>query len=96
MLYYLSSISDWAQAHKIDSEFYKAFNVFSYITFRAICAGITAFLISLVFGNWVIRNLVSLKFGQPYRSKEEVNKLFELHGQKKELTMVWFLFRKGL
>lgn len=83
MLYYLSDLSDWAQAQKIDSEFFKALNVFSYITFRAICAGITAFLISLVFGNYVIRKLISLKFGQPIRSKEEVHKLFELHGAKK-------------
>jgi len=67
----------------MDSDFFKAFNVFSYITFRAICAGITAFLISIVFGNWVIRKLISMKFGQPIRSKEEVHKLFELHGSKK-------------
>lgn len=83
MLYYLSELSDWAKARGIDSDFLKAFNVFSYITFRAICAGITAFLISLIFGNWLIRKLISLKFGQPIRSKEEVHKLFELHGAKK-------------
>ncbi len=83
MLYYLSDLSQWAQVRGIDNDFFKAFNVFSYITFRAICAGITAFLISLVFGNYVIRKLISLKFGQPIRSKEEVNKLFELHGSKK-------------
>ena len=83
MLYYLSDLSDWARAHGIDSSFLKALNVFSYITFRAICAGVTSFLISLIFGNWVIRKLISLKFGQPIRTKEEVNKLFELHGAKK-------------
>src|SRR5260370_40454001 len=33
-------------------------------------------------GNWVIRRLISLKLGQPIRTKEEVNKLFELHGAK--------------
>ncbi|MCX6970068.1 MAG: phospho-N-acetylmuramoyl-pentapeptide-transferase [Verrucomicrobia bacterium] len=82
MLYYLSDLSAWAQAQGIDNDFFKAFNVFSYITFRAICAGITAFLISLIFGNWVIRKLISLKLGQPIRSKEEVHKLFELHGAK--------------
>lgn len=83
MLYYLSELSDWAKARGMDSDFLKALNVFSYITFRAICAGITAFLISIVFGNWLIRKLISLKFGQPIRSKEEVHKLFELHGAKK-------------
>jgi phospho-N-acetylmuramoyl-pentapeptide-transferase len=36
-----------------------------------------------MFGNRVIRKLISLKFGQPIRTKEEVNKLFELHGAKK-------------
>jgi phospho-N-acetylmuramoyl-pentapeptide-transferase len=62
---------------------FKALNVFSYITFRAICAGVTAFLISLLFGNLVIRKLISLKFGQPIRTAAEVHKLFELHGAKK-------------
>jgi len=82
MLYYLFQLDDWARARGIDSDFFKAFNVFYYITFRAICAGITAFLISIVFGNWVIRKLIAMKFGQPVRSKEEVHKLFELHGAK--------------
>ena len=83
MLYYLSDLSDWARTHGVDSSFLKALNVFSYITFRAICAGVTSFLISLVCGNWVIRKLISLKFGQPIRSQEEVHKLYELHGAKK-------------
>lgn len=83
MLYYLFELDEWARARGMDSDFFKAFNVFSYITFRAICAGITSFLISIVFGNWVIRKLISMKFGQPIRSKEEVHKLFELHGSKK-------------
>ena len=63
-------------------EFLRALNVFQYITFRAIAAAVTAFLLSLLCGNWVIRRLISLKVGQPIRTKEEVNKLFELHGQK--------------
>ena len=63
-------------------EFLRALNVFQYITFRAIAAAVTAFLLSLLCGNWVIRRLISLKLGQPIRTKEEVNKLFELHGQK--------------
>ena len=61
----------------------KALNVFSYITFRSICAAASAFLISIIFGNWTIRRLISLKFGQPIRTKDEVDKLFELHGSKK-------------
>lgn len=83
MLYYLSNLNDWAAANAIDSDFLKAMNVFSYITFRAICAGVTAFLLSLLFGNFVIRKLISLKFGQPIRTAAEVHKLYELHGSKK-------------
>ncbi len=63
-------------------DFLHALNVFQYITFRAIAAAVTAFLLSLICGNWTIRRLISLKVGQPIRTKEEVNKLFELHGQK--------------
>ena len=83
MLYYLYELGEWARKAGYDSDFFKALNVFSYITFRAICAAATAFLISIVFGSWTIRQLISLKFGQPIRTKEEVNKLFELHGAKK-------------
>ena len=83
MLYYLSELSDWGAKQGISNDLLKALNVFSYITFRAICAGITAFLISVVFGNFVIRKLISLKFGQPIRTAAEVHKLHELHGAKK-------------
>ena len=83
MLYYLYELGEWARKAGYESDFFKALNVFSYITFRAICAAATAFLISIIFGSWTIRQLISLKFGQPIRTKEEVNKLFELHGAKK-------------
>ena len=83
MLYYLSELSDWAVQQGTSNDLLKALNVFSYITFRAICAGITAFLLSVVFGNFVIRKLISLKFGQPIRTAAEVHKLHELHGSKK-------------
>ena len=48
------------------------FNVFQYVSFRAVCAAITAFLLCLVFGNWVIRKLTSLKFGQPIRTADDI------------------------
>jgi len=83
MLYYLNTLGEWAIKNGHDSDFFKALNVFSYITFRSICAAATAFLLSIIFGNVVIRKLISLKFGQPIRTKEEVHKLFELHGAKK-------------
>ncbi len=83
MLYYLYDLSEWGLKKGWDNDFVKALNVFSYITFRGICAAATSFLISIIFGNWIIRKLISLKFGQPVRTKEEVHALFELHGSKK-------------
>jgi len=83
MLYYLYELGEWARKAGYESDFFKALNVFSYITFRSICAAATAFLLSIIFGSWTIRRLISLKFGQPIRTKEEVDKLFELHGAKK-------------
>ena len=83
MLYYLYELGEWARKAGYESDFFKALNVFSYITFRSICAASTAFLLSIIFGNWTIRRLISLKFGQPIRTKDEVDKLFELHGAKK-------------
>jgi phospho-N-acetylmuramoyl-pentapeptide-transferase len=82
MLYYLSQlgqIGDVLHATSIT----KGLNVFQYISFRALCAGLTSFLLCLLFGNMVIRRLSSLKFGQPIRSAEEVHRLNELHGGKK-------------
>jgi phospho-N-acetylmuramoyl-pentapeptide-transferase len=72
MMYYL---------HQLSPHF-GPFNVFSYITFRAIAAAVTAFLICLIFGNWVITKLTALKVGQPIRLAAEVHRLAELHGGK--------------
>jgi phospho-N-acetylmuramoyl-pentapeptide-transferase len=41
--------------------------VFQYLTFRAVMAAMTALLIGLAFGPWVIRRLAELKIGQPIR-----------------------------
>src|SRR6187455_2253801 len=60
----------------------KLTNVFQYQTFRGFAACIIAFTLSLLLGDRVIRKLISLKIGQPVRTAEEVNKLFELHGKK--------------
>ncbi len=67
--------------HRLTEQF-KGFNVFYYVTFRAVLAAITAFAISLLFGNYIIRKLVSLKIGQPIRNASEVRQLAELHGGK--------------
>src|SRR2546423_688767 len=64
------------------SEHFGGFNVFFYVTFRAVAAAITAFLLSLLFGSFVIRILTALKLGQPIRQASEVHRLAELHGLK--------------
>jgi phospho-N-acetylmuramoyl-pentapeptide-transferase len=46
----------------------RAFNVFGYLTLRAVLAAATALLIGLAFGPWVIRKLTELKIGQAVRS----------------------------
>jgi phospho-N-acetylmuramoyl-pentapeptide-transferase len=72
MMYYLHRLSDQ----------FIGFNVFLYVTFRAIAAAVTAFLGTLVFGNLIIRELTALKVGQPIREAAEVHRLAELHGVK--------------
>ena len=64
------------------SEHVGGFNVFFYVTFRAVAAAITSFVLALLFGNWVIRVLIALKLGQPIRQASEVHRLAELHGVK--------------
>lgn len=73
MMYYLHTLSEWIGA----------LNVLQYISFRSIAAATTSFLICLLFGGRVINKLISLKVGQPIRTKEEVHRLSELHGGKK-------------
>jgi phospho-N-acetylmuramoyl-pentapeptide-transferase len=46
---------------------FSSFNVFRYITFRAIYAAITALVICFVLGPWMIRKLQSLRIGQTIR-----------------------------
>src|SRR6184192_4489528 len=72
MMYFLHRLSDHVGG----------FNVFFYVTFRAVAAAITAFVVSLLFGNFVIRILTALKVGQPIREAAEVHRLAELHGVK--------------
>lgn len=60
----LLSLATWLQT--LSPEF-GYFRVFQYITFRAVMAAMTALLIGLAFGPWVIRRLTALKIGQPIR-----------------------------
>jgi len=59
------------------------FNIFRYITFRAAMAALTSFLISLIFGPWIIKTLTRLKIGENIR-KEDSEKLYELHSKKQD------------
>ena len=48
-------------------KYFTFFNIFQYITFRAVYAAITALLISFLFGPWLIRKLGQLKARQTIR-----------------------------
>ena len=61
----LLSLAQWLQT--LSPEF-GYFRVFQYLTFRAVMAAMTALLIGLFAGPWVIRRLAALKIGQPIRS----------------------------
>ena len=60
----LLSLAQWLQS--LSPEF-GYFRVFQYLTFRAVMAALTALLIGLIAGPFVIRRLISLKIGQPIR-----------------------------
>ncbi len=60
----LLSLAQWLQT--ISPEF-GYFRVFQYLTFRAVMAALTALLIGLLAGPYVIRRLTELKIGQPVR-----------------------------
>jgi phospho-N-acetylmuramoyl-pentapeptide-transferase len=61
----LLSLTSWLQEHYPQS--FGFLRVFQYHTFRAVMAAMTALLIGLFFGPWVIRRLTELKIGQPIR-----------------------------
>ncbi|MFL6698972.1 MAG: phospho-N-acetylmuramoyl-pentapeptide-transferase [Vitreoscilla sp.] len=61
----LLSLASWLQAHYPEN--FGFLRVFQYHTFRAVMAAMTALLIGLAFGPWVIRRLTELKIGQPIR-----------------------------
>ena len=60
----LLSLAQWLQG--MSPEF-GSFRVFQYLTFRAVMAAVTALLMGLVAGPFVIRRLTELKIGQPIR-----------------------------
>ena len=60
----LLSLAQWLQTLSPD---FASFRVFQYLTLRAVMAAVTALLIGLLAGPFVIRRLVALKIGQPIR-----------------------------
>lgn len=60
----LLSLASWLQSLSPEFGF---FRVFQYLTFRAVMAALTALLMGLFAGPWVIRRLTALKIGQPIR-----------------------------
>ena len=71
MIYYI--FYEWLfkrlSGQQPESVFFKALNVFQYVTFRTAYATITALLISLIFGGRVIRALRELNVGQQIREE---------------------------
>jgi len=61
----LLSLAQWLQTHWPEQLGF--LRVFQYHTFRAVMSAMTALLIGLMFGPWVIRRLTELKIGQPIR-----------------------------
>ncbi|MEN3940514.1 phospho-N-acetylmuramoyl-pentapeptide-transferase [Prosthecobacter sp. SYSU 5D2] len=85
MIYWLYEFRNWLEAAdwiSADSALYKLLNIFRYHTFRSGGAFVTAFVLSLLYGERLIRKLISLKIGQPIRTAEEVGRLYELQGKK--------------
>ncbi len=60
----LLNLAQWLQTLHEDLSFLR---VFQYLTLRAVMAALTALLIGLIAGPWVIRKLTELKVGQPIR-----------------------------
>ncbi|MFT3779410.1 MAG: phospho-N-acetylmuramoyl-pentapeptide-transferase [Ottowia sp.] len=60
----LLSLATWLQGLSPELGF---FRVFQYLTFRAVMAAMTALVIGVLAGPWVIRKLTELKIGQPVR-----------------------------
>lgn len=61
----LLTLAEWLQV--LYPEQLGFLRVFQYLTFRAVMAALTALLIGLAFGPWVINRLTELKIGQPIR-----------------------------
>lgn len=79
MFYYLYEW--WAGLSDGFQDLFSPLRVLKYITVRAFCGAVTAFILSLVFGPWVIRQLRRLRLEQ-YVRKDEAPSLAVLHSHK--------------
>ena len=77
MFYYLSEYTD----------LFSPLRVFQYTSFRAVCAALTALLMCVALGPWLIRRLVEMNFQQPIRSEDDLRELAQSHGKKVCPTM---------
>lgn len=77
VLYYLSEWTAW----------FSPLRVFQYTTFRAVGAALTALLICLLAGPWLIRKLTEWKLQQPIRGEDDLRELAKIHGKKACPTM---------
>jgi phospho-N-acetylmuramoyl-pentapeptide-transferase len=69
MIYYVLYELLYSHFKEKDWFLIKALNVFQYVTFRTAYASITALLLSLVFGGWLIRALKTWNIGQQIREE---------------------------
>ena len=77
MFYYLSEYTRW----------FSPLRVFQYVSFRAVFAALTALLMCVFVGPWLIRRLVEMKLQQPIRGEDDLRELYKTHGKKACPTM---------
>lgn len=63
-------------------EIWFGFNVFRYITFRAAMGAVTAFLLSIILGPFLIKWLYRLKIGEQARTGHDAGGLLDFHKSK--------------
>lgn len=66
-------------------EIFFGFNVFKYVTFRAVLGSVTSFLLCIVCGPWLIKKLSHLKIGEQIIDSKTCPSLHHLHRDKKGL-----------
>ena len=69
-----------------------ALRVVNYITFRAVMATLTAGLIGLFWGPWVIRRLTALKVGQAVRTDGPQTTTDEIPADNNPRYIYFFIF----